>query len=361
MKVAVHGRSLAGDRSRRMRQAAAGLALRGHRVTWLGPGAPREQVDSGVVSHVADRHGRLKGAADLILGGARMPLRVAVNGWLAGASGMVLALETEASPPGPLGRWAWDSLDAVGLAEASHTPEGVARMLDPERVERWSDQAPPEAPDPAHPDTEILERLCERRLARRRGQARGGAAFLDRDGTLVVERGYLAWPEDLELLPLTVSGLRRLQALGFALVVISNQSGVGRGLFPIERVHQAMARLRVLLRDHGIELEAVYFCPHRPDAGCDCRKPGTALLRQAATNLGIALERSVMIGDKLLDVETGHRARALSVLVRTGYGRDEELRVSQASAEETPDFVGEDLAAAAAWIGSQGEPRDTAF
>ena len=176
------------------------------------------------------------------------------------------------------------------------------------------------------------------------------AVFLDRDGTLVVERGYLANPDDIELIPGVPQALRSLKAAGYVLVVVSNQSGVGRGLFSLSTVYAAMARLRGLLRAEGVELDAVYFCPHRPDAGCACRKPGTRLLEDAASNLGLALRDSAMVGDKLLDVVTAHRAGARGVLVRSGYGRDEQQRIDGGELDRAPDWVADDLAAAVSWL-----------
>jgi histidinol-phosphate phosphatase family protein len=181
------------------------------------------------------------------------------------------------------------------------------------------------------------------------------AVFLDRDGTIVVERGYLADAEGLELLPGAAHGLRQLRAAGWALVVVSNQSGVGRGLFPLARVHELMARLRIVLRREGVELDGIYFCPHRPEEGCACRKPGTRLLERAAADHRLRLRASVMVGDKLLDVETGQRAGGRGVLVRTGYGREEEARLAAEGTARAPDRVCDDLAEAADWILSSGE------
>jgi histidinol-phosphate phosphatase family protein len=192
--------------------------------------------------------------------------------------------------------------------------------------------------------------------SRARGHAPRPAAFVDRDGTLVVERGYLSHAEDLELLPHVARGLAILQRAGYAIVVLSNQSGVGRGFFPLARVYEAMAKLRRDLRAQGVDLDAVYFCPHRPEAGCACRKPGTALLRDAARNLNLALKRSVMIGDKLLDVETGHGAGGLGILLRTGYGADEEQRAT--SVGRPPDAIVNDLASAAEWLVARGGVDD---
>ncbi|MBI5711746.1 MAG: HAD family hydrolase [Candidatus Eisenbacteria bacterium] len=266
---------------------------------------------------------------------------------------MVLALEAPALRAWRRrDRWAWSTLYATGLIEEgeAETVRSDPQGLELERVALWSSDAPPPEADATHADTEILERACERALARQRTRSPRAAVFVDRDGTLVVERGYLSDPLDLELLPRTVTALRHLRAAGFPVVVVSNQSGVERGLFPASRVYAAMARLRSLLRVHGIELDAVYFCPHRPEAGCACRKPGTALLERAADDLVLALARSFMAGDKMLDVETARRAHARGVLVRTGYGRDEERRLAGGGGADAPDLVCEDLEAAARWI-----------
>jgi D-glycero-D-manno-heptose 1,7-bisphosphate phosphatase len=172
--------------------------------------------------------------------------------------------------------------------------------------------------------------------------------FLDRDGTLVREIGYLADPADLELLPGAAAAIREARAAGLPVVVVSNQSGVGRGLFPLARVHEAMARLRVLLRARDAEPDAIYFCPHRPEADCACRKPRVGLLRRAAEDLVLDLEHSVMIGDKRLDAATGRAAGGRGVLVRTGYGREEER--ADPGADGTPDAVCGDAAEAVHWF-----------
>ena len=109
------------------------------------------------------------------------------------------------------------------------------------------------------------------------------------------------------------------------------------------------ARLRIELRAHGVELDAIYFCPHRPEDGCTCRKPGTALLERAAEDLLLDLRSSAVIGDKLLDVETARNAAALGILVRTGYGAEEERR-GAAENLERPDHVADSLDGAVAWL-----------
>lgn len=131
--------------------------------------------------------------------------------------------------------------------------------------------------------------------------------FLDRDGTLVRDRGYTHRIEDYELLPGVVAGLRRLRDAGYRLAVISNQSGIGRGYYGAREYEAFQAHLVGDLARQGILIEASYCCPHRPDAGCDCRKPGTALLERARDELGADLARSWMIGDSSCDLELARR------------------------------------------------------
>jgi D,D-heptose 1,7-bisphosphate phosphatase len=218
---------------------------------------------------------------------------------------------------------------------------------DVERLIAWPPEPPPEAPDVTHPDVDALERLCERTLSRRRSRSPRHAAFLDRDGSLVVERNYLSHPGGLELLPHVPEALRLLASTGHALVVASNQAGVGRGYYPLAAAHATMAELRRVLRQEGVELDAIYFCPHAPDAGCDCRKPATGMLRAAAANLHLARRESVSIGDKASDLGAGRAARTRTVLVRTGYGHEEAGRLAPDAA---PDHVADDLLQAARWV-----------
>lgn len=356
MRLLVHGESLRG-RGERMARAAAGLALRGHDVRWVGD--PAEVLGGATAPSLRRVTGGLALAreqADLVIGGAR-PVAAAVAGWLARARCLVLALDDEGLRRwGPLAELAWGTLHAWGMVHEAHGPQvrGVPG-LDGERVGLWPDVPPPDGADAAHPDTEALERLCERALARQRGNTPRAAVFLDRDGTLVAERGYLAEPEGIELLPGVVEGLGQLQAAGWALVVVSNQSGVGRGLFPLSRAHEMMARLRLELRARGVELDGIYFCPHRPEDGCACRKPGTRLLERAAADHLLRLRGSVMVGDKLLDAETGRRAGGRGVLVRTGYGREEEGALAAGKVPLPPDHVCDGLPEAAEWILASGE------
>jgi D-glycero-D-manno-heptose 1,7-bisphosphate phosphatase len=320
---------------------------------WLGASRPSGADTAAESAPRAIARARDAARVDVVVAGGADVLGAAWAGWMAGAHAAVFDLA-----PAAVQRWSFLERAAVGAVEAIGLLEptagadprvGLAAMA-PDRLGMWSTAPAPAEPDVGHADVELLERACEGLTARQRGQGLRPAVFLDRDGTLVVEVGYLADPAALHLLPGVPAALRSLRAAGFALVVISNQSGVGRGLFTLASVYAAMARLRGLLRVEGVELDAVYFCPHRPEAGCACRKPEPDLLRQAASNLGLSLRDSVMVGDKRLDAETGRRAGARGVLVRTGYGRDEEHQDPAALGWPPPGFVADDLAAVAAWL-----------
>lgn len=153
------------------------------------------------------------------------------------------------------------------------------------------------------------------------------AVFFDRDGTLIREREYLSDPEGVELLPGAAAAVRIARRAGFAPILATNQSGVGRGLFSEDAVGAVHARLAELLAAEGARLDAVYVCPHAPEAGCDCRKPAPGLLARAAAERGLDLRRSFVVGDKEADLALARAAGATGLLVRTGYGRAEEPRL----------------------------------
>lgn len=161
---------------------------------------------------------------------------------------------------------------------------------------------------------------------------------LDRDGTIIVERGYLAEPDGVELLPGATAGLRHLRSLGLGLIVITNQSGVGRGYFDEAQLERVNARMLALLAAENIYLDGVFCCPHTPDDRCSCRKPQPGLVEAAADELGFDPRDIFVIGDKVIDVQLGQRLAATTLLVRTGYGArvetDEPVR---------PDRVVDDL------------------
>ena len=168
---------------------------------------------------------------------------------------------------------------------------------------------------------------------------------LDRDGTLIVEKHYLADPDAVELIEGAGDALRRLAALGLGLVVVTNQSGIGRGLFDGARLAQIHARLETLLAQEGVRLAGIYVCPHHPEDDCACRKPRTELLLRAARELGFDPRRAFVVGDMASDVDLGRAVGATTLLVRTGHG----ARLAEA-ARPSPDHVVDDLGAAAALI-----------
>lgn len=151
------------------------------------------------------------------------------------------------------------------------------------------------------------------------------AVFMDRDGTMIVEKNYLHRPEDVALFPATGPGLKKLVDAGFKLFIVSNQSGVGRGYFTLEDVRRVNEHLCAELSRFGVRFEKIYIAPEAPDQPSRGRKPSPQFLFDARDEFGLDLGRSFMIGDKFIDVECGWNAKVeKSILVRTGYGAEVE-------------------------------------
>lgn len=169
------------------------------------------------------------------------------------------------------------------------------------------------------------------------------AVFIDRDGTIIRERSYLADPDGVHLVPGATSALADLRAAGLALVIVTNQSGIAHGLYTQSDYEAVAARLDAVLTDAGAPVDATEHCPHHPDVTgpCDCRKPATGMHRRAAAALGLDLSRSYYVGDKITDVQPAKELGGQGILVRTGYGREHE----RSAPEEA--WVVEDLRAAA--------------
>lgn len=177
------------------------------------------------------------------------------------------------------------------------------------------------------------------------------AIFLDRDGTINVDRHYLSDPNQFELIPGTPQALRQLMDAGFRLFVVTNQSGIGRGYYTENDMHRVNQRMLELLAPVGIHFERIYFSPEAPEVPSYGRKPSPQFLFDARDQFGIDLSRSFMIGDKFIDVQTGWNAGTqASLLVRTGYGRDTELKERERLQKAV---IVEDLPEAARWILNQ--------
>lgn len=168
------------------------------------------------------------------------------------------------------------------------------------------------------------------------------AIFFDRDGTVNVEVDFLTSPQDLILLPGAADAVREATAMGFKTIVITNQSGIARGLLTETQLGDIHSELKKQLELQGAYLDAIYYCPHHPEDGtdsyratCDCRKPNIGMLTKAAAEFELDLKRSFVIGDRMRDVEAARNAGATPILVLTGYG-EEEVRNSREQGAPLP-------------------------
>jgi len=191
------------------------------------------------------------------------------------------------------------------------------------------------------------------------------AVFLDRDGTINEEMGYVNHLERFRLFPRAGEAIRLLNKNGIKAVVVTNQAGVAKGYFPESLIHLVHRKMEDHLREKGAHLDGIYYCPHHPDAGeppyrqkCRCRKPETGLIEEAARDLGIDCSKSYMIGDRGADIEFGHRIGAKTILVLTGYGKGEWEYFGD-QWESKPDFVAQDLFEAVDWILNRESGKQT--
>jgi len=180
------------------------------------------------------------------------------------------------------------------------------------------------------------------------------AVFLDRDGTINEEMGYINHIDRFVLIPGAAAAIRRINESGLKAVVVTNQSGVARGYFPKELIDQVHQKMSGLLEEEGAFLDCICTCTHAPPdkgetGGCGCRKPKIGLMKQAAQELNLDLEKSYVVGDRFKDVEMARNAGAKAVLVLTGYGRG-ELGFLGPTRKVKPDYIAEDLSEAVDWI-----------
>jgi D-glycero-D-manno-heptose 1,7-bisphosphate phosphatase len=180
------------------------------------------------------------------------------------------------------------------------------------------------------------------------------AVFLDRDGTMIEDVGYLDSLSQIALYPWTVDAIRTFNRAGLTVVVVTNQSGIARGMFTEALVGETHREMNARLAAGGARVDAYYYCPHHPDGRvdgyarrCDCRKPGRGMIDRAAADLALDPAQSFVVGDKWLDVQLGRAVGARAILVRTGSGAAEE---KQPLTGVTADAVVDNLADAAQWI-----------
>ena len=180
------------------------------------------------------------------------------------------------------------------------------------------------------------------------------AVFLDRDGTIIEDVGFLREVSQIDLLPWSADAIRQLNGAGYVVVVVTNQSGVGRGYFDEAHVLATHAALDAVLTAQGARIDAFYYCPHYPNSAdtrygvvCDCRKPASGLLRRAADDLGLDLSQSWMVGDWWRDVQAGAGAGTRTILIRTGRSADHRPEPAEAP---QPDAILNNLMEASAWI-----------
>ena len=174
-------------------------------------------------------------------------------------------------------------------------------------------------------------------------------AYIDRDGTINVEKEYLGRPDEVELIHGSDSAIRLLNEAGYRVFGISNQAGVARGYFKIEDVLAVNKKVVELVAEGGGRLEEIFYCPHHPEGAlpeytkiCGCRKPAAGMIEQAVEKYGLKPSETVVIGDKRLDIELGHRLGATTILVYTGYGKSEKEKMKK-TGENPPDYYAEDL------------------
>jgi len=187
------------------------------------------------------------------------------------------------------------------------------------------------------------------------------AVFLDRDGTINEQMGYVNHISRFVLLPGTAEGIRLLNSHGYLAIVLSNQSGVARGYFPMALIDRVHAHMEDLLAKEGAHIDGIFFCPHYPrgivpeySVACDCRKPGTGMVQKACEKFDIDMRNSYVIGDRCSDIELAVRSHLQGIMVRTGYGLgDIEYVLPQKPFK--PHHIAEDLLHAVCWIIEQGK------
>jgi len=187
------------------------------------------------------------------------------------------------------------------------------------------------------------------------------AIFIDRDGTINEQMGYINHLSRFNILPGVPEAIKLLNENNYLVIVVTNQSGIARGYFPVSLVEEIHAYMRNTLKKEGAEIDAIFFCPHYPRSRlkeyaieCDCRKPNTGMIRQALDKFDIDLTQSYMIGDHYTDLEFAHNGNLKSIMVKTGYGLG-EVDYILPNFPHKPVYVAEDLLEAVKWIMNEGK------
>lgn len=169
------------------------------------------------------------------------------------------------------------------------------------------------------------------------------AVFVDRDGTIIAEKGYLADPAGVEILLYALEGIKFLKEAGFKIIVITNQSGVGRGYFTLKELKRVNNYVSKIFKENNAKIDGFYFCPHTPKDNCGCRKPKPGMIKRAQKDFDIDLKKSYVIGDSLKDIQLGQSNEMPAILIMTGYGEKTKKLIK-------PDFIAKNLFEAANWI-----------
>lgn len=173
--------------------------------------------------------------------------------------------------------------------------------------------------------------------------------FIDRDGTINIDGGYINTPDHFDIYPFAAQAVRMLNVHGWQCVVVTNQSGIGRGFYTTEIMHSINSKMYRHFEKQGAKIDGLYYCPHDPNSKieefrvkCECRKPKTGMLEAAAADLPIDRNRTIFIGDKYSDMQTGFNFGSKTIMVKTGYGKG-EIEQFSASWSRQPDYCAENL------------------
>jgi len=179
---------------------------------------------------------------------------------------------------------------------------------------------------------------------------RNRAVFLDRDGTIIAERNYLRRVKDVKLLKGSVEAMKLLKALGYKLIIVTNQSGIGRGYLTENKLAQIHKYLLKLLKSKGVKIDGIYYCPHHPDEKCACRKPNTELVKLARDRFNLDLKKSFTVGDHTGDFRLGRNMGGKGIFVKSGHWKHEQKKIDASGGAVRPDYTAANILAAAKLI-----------